>query len=71
MAIRLRLQELAQKQGLNMSRVQRQSGLTMMQVRRYWYNETSSVDLKALDVLSQLLHIQPGEFFRREETNDE
>ena len=63
---RLRLRELAEARGLNMSQVQRQSGLTMGMVRRYWYNEgkdgpLNEVQLEALDRLARLLGVQPGE----------
>jgi transcriptional regulator with XRE-family HTH domain len=70
MAIKIRLRELAQAQGLNLSQVQRRSGLTMTLVRRYWRNETSSVSLEALDVLSNLLHIAPGDLLVKEQTTD-
>ncbi len=70
MAIKIRLQELAQAQGLNLSQVQRRSGLTMTLVRRYWRNETSSVSLEALDVLSNLLHIAPGDLLVKEHATD-
>ncbi len=61
--VRLRLRELAQARGLNMSQVQRKTGLTMGMVRRYWYNQTTQVDLLALDALARLLEVPPGTFF--------
>lgn len=60
MPIKIRLQELAQSRGLNQSQVQRRTGLTMTQVRRYWRNETSEVSLHALDAPSDLLQVAPG-----------
>jgi transcriptional regulator with XRE-family HTH domain len=66
MAVKIRLQELAEAQGLNLSQVQRRSGLTMTLVRRYWRNETTSVTLEALDVLSDLLHVAPGDLLVKE-----
>lgn len=74
MAVRLRLKELAEARGLNMSQVQRQSGLTMMLVRRYWYNAgkngpLEAVNLAAIDALSKTLRVQPGDLF--EHTPDE
>lgn len=59
--VRLRLSELAQAQGMNMSQVQRQSGLTLGMIRRYWLNRTTTVSLPALGVLAELLHVQPGD----------
>ncbi len=66
MAVKIRLQELAQARGLNLSQVQRRTGLTMTQVRRYWRNETSSVSLHALEALCDLLEVMPGELLARE-----
>jgi transcriptional regulator with XRE-family HTH domain len=67
---RLRLRELAEERGLNMNQVQRQSGLTMGAVRRYWYNTQDGrsdgsplalVSLDALERLAALLHVLPGD----------
>jgi hypothetical protein len=35
---KLKVKELAEERGLNMSQLQRKSGVTMPSVRRYWYN---------------------------------
>ena len=59
--VHLRLKELAESKGLNLSQVQRQSGLTMGMVRRYWYNKTGQVTLEALGILADLLKVKPGE----------
>ncbi len=63
---RLRLKELAEERGLNMSQLQRRSGLTMGMVRRYWLNETGEVSLEALDRLAALLDVNPGELLVHE-----
>ena len=34
---KLRLNEVAEQKGLNISQLQRKSGLTMGMIRRYWY----------------------------------
>jgi transcriptional regulator with XRE-family HTH domain len=70
-AVKIRLQELAEAQGLNLSQVQRRSGLTMTLVRRYWRNETSSVSLEALDTLSNLLQVAPGDLLTKKNITDE
>ena len=67
---RLRLRELAEARGLNMSQVQRQTGLTMGQVRRYWYNDTSLVALDALSALARLLNVTPGELLVSDPVQD-
>ncbi len=73
---RLRLRELAEERGLNMSQVQRRSGLTMGAVRRYWYNTQDGkidgpplalVSLDALEKLASLLHVHPGELIVSEQ----
>lgn len=49
--MKLRIDEVAANQQLNLSQVQRKTGLTMTKLRRYWYNETKSVELEALETL--------------------
>ena len=49
--MKLRIAEIAAAQELNMSQVQRQTGLTMTKLRRYWYGETKSVEFNALEIL--------------------
>ncbi len=67
---RLRLRELAEERGLNMSQVQRRSGLTMGAVRRYWYNTTDGkaegprlalISLDAIEKIAGVLGVQPGD----------
>lgn len=64
---RLKIKEIAQGQGWNMSQLQRKSGLTMGMVRRYWRNETKEVSLEALDTLAELLGVTPGELLTDKE----
>ena len=63
----IRLEELSKARGLNMSQVQRRSGLTMGAVRRYWRKESSMVSLEALDKLATLLDVEPGELIGRDD----
>ena len=49
--MKLRIRELAEGFDLNLSQVQRQTGLTLGKLRRYWYNETRSAELDALETL--------------------
>ncbi len=64
--VRLKLRELAERKGFNMSRLQRRSGLTMGMIRRYWLNETGEVKLDALGMLAQLLEVKPGDLLTDE-----
>jgi len=66
MIVKLKLRELAEQRNLNLSQVQRETGLTMGLVRRYWYNDTSSVQLDAICKLALLLDVMPGELFEFE-----
>ena len=59
--VKLRVREVAQAKGFNLSRLQRRSGLTMGMIRRYWYNETTQVSLDALGTLAHLLEVKSGE----------
>ena len=62
--ITITLDAVATARGLKMAQLQRQSGLDMGLVRRYWRNETTSIDLRALDKLCALLECQPGDLIK-------
>ena len=64
---RLKLREIAEQQGFNMSQLQRKSGLTLGMIRRYWRNETKEVNLEALDTLATLLGVKPGQLLTDDE----
>ena len=59
--ITIRLSAIAERQGKNMSQVQRESGLTMGMIRRYWNNETIDIRLPAIETLCRLLKCDVGE----------
>lgn len=59
--IRIRLAEIATKNGKNMSQVQRESGLTMGLVRRYWKSEPESVQLEAIEKLCRMFDVPVGD----------
>ncbi len=73
---KLRLKEIAEAQGLNMSQLQRQSGLTMGVVRRYWYSTANGladgdplemVSLTHINRLAEVLNVRPGELLGTED----
>jgi hypothetical protein len=73
---RLRLRELAEARGYNMSTLSRDSRLTLNMVRRYWYNsangleggpQLTEVSLPALDALADVLGLHPRDLIEREE----
>ena len=66
---KLRVRQIAEGQGLNMSQLQRQSGLTMGVIRRYWYNTVNGladgeplqmVSLDHLNRIADVLQVRPG-----------
>lgn len=59
--IAIRLSAIAERQGKNMSQVQRESGLTMGMIRRYWNNDTIDVRLPAIETLCKLLNCDIGD----------
>ncbi len=59
--VSLRVRELAENQGLNISKLQIKSGLAMTTVRRYWYEEGEQVSLVALAALAKALNVEPSE----------
>ncbi len=59
--VKLIIKELAEKQHISQSRLQRESGITMPQLRRYWYNESESVVLDALARIAKVLGVKPGD----------
>ncbi len=70
--MRLQVKEMAEARGLNMSQLQRQTGLTMGMVRRYWYNEgkgqsLDGVQLSALSKIAAVLGVRTGELIYDEE----
>jgi len=57
--IRLRIKELAEEKKMSQSRLQREAGVTMPQLRRYWSNNTESVTLDALARIARALGVGP------------
>ncbi len=76
---RLRIREIAEEQGLNMSQLQRQSGMTMGVVRRYWYNTANGlaegdplemVSLAYINKLAEVLRVEPGDLLGDQEKSE-
>jgi hypothetical protein len=73
---RLKVREVAEAQGLNMSQLQRKSGVTMPSVRRYWYNTKDGkvegqsireVDLTVLAAIAAALGVKSRDLFTDED----
>lgn len=76
----LRVRELAEQKGLNMSQLQRKSGVTMPSVRRYWYNTRDGkavgeplreVDLGVLRALATTLGVTTRDLFGEDSEDSE
>jgi DNA-binding Xre family transcriptional regulator len=59
----LRIRETAESKGYNLNRLQRETGMSMSQARRYWYNDTASVRLDAIDKICKLLDVTESDLF--------
>lgn len=70
MAIRLAIKEIAEKQGINQSRLQIKAGVTLPLLSRYWNNKTESVTLVALDRIARALGVKPGDLLVEESDQD-
>ena len=68
---RLRIKELAEKQGISQSLLQRKAGVTMPQLRRYWNNESESVVLDALSRIAKVLGVKPGDLIVEDDEIEE
>jgi hypothetical protein len=71
MNVRLRVKEEAERQGLCLSRLQREAKLSVTTARRYWYNSRSGlardtgtlteVNLTTLSAIAAFLRVPPGD----------
>ena len=59
--VHLIIKELAEQKNISQSRLQREAGVTMAQLRRYWFNQSESVTLDALERIARVLGVKPGE----------
>jgi DNA-binding Xre family transcriptional regulator len=65
--IRLRIKEVAEAQGLNQSRLQIKSGVTIALLRRYWHNQSKDVRLEELEKIARALGVKPGDLLAGDE----
>ena len=56
----LRLRELAETRGVTVTQLQRQSGLSRRQLRRYWDNQVKRPNPAVLDELAAILSVDPA-----------
>lgn len=63
----LRLGELAEARGVTLAQLQRQSGLSRRQLRRYWDHQVKRPNPAVLDKLATTLDVDPAELLLRPE----
>jgi DNA-binding Xre family transcriptional regulator len=63
----VRLKEVAEAKGYNLSRLQKASGIDMGVIRRYWKWDSNlqSLHVPSLDKLCALLDCEPGDLIKR------
>lgn len=61
--LRLRIEELRQERGMSQSKLQREAGITMPQLRRYLENTTESVVLDSLYRIARALGVKVADLF--------
>lgn len=66
--ITIKLKEVAEKQGVKMYRLQKETGLDAGLIRRYWHNKTTSIDLRYLDRLCDYLGVATGDILEHTST---
>jgi transcriptional regulator with XRE-family HTH domain len=78
--VRLRLREIAEKQGLNMLQLSHRSATSLTSIRRYWYGTKSgrkegdplrNVDLDLLERFAKVLGVKVLELFEEVEGQKE
>ena len=67
--LRLRIKDLAEQKRMSQSRLQREAGVTMPMLRRYWNNDTESVHLASIEKIAKALDVQVRDLF--DEDNSE
>jgi hypothetical protein len=72
--VRLRVRELAEARGLNISSLQREAKIPMSTARRVWYSTSDGsangpplqlVNLEVIDQLSRFFRVEPGKLLMR------
>lgn len=63
---RLRIKEIAESKGYNMSRLHRAADIAFTTVKRVWQNPDSSVTLETLEKIARVLGVPVQELFEPE-----
>lgn len=63
---RLRIRELAEQQGLNITQLSRQADIAYSTAHALWHNRSESPNLKILDKIARVLGVQVRDLFADE-----
>jgi DNA-binding Xre family transcriptional regulator len=63
MAVRLKVRELAEIRGLNITTLSRKAEISPSQAWRIWHNKVSQLEFKTLDRLARALEVSVGELW--------
>jgi len=69
--VKLIIHELAEQRKMSQSRLQREAGVTMPMLRRYWTNNTDSVHLESMEKIARALGVQVRDLFGPSESASE
>jgi DNA-binding Xre family transcriptional regulator len=61
MAVRLRVKELAKKQGYNISTLSRKSDVSQNTIRRLWHDPFRHVEISVLERIAHVLGVATGD----------
>ena len=66
---RLRIKELAEKQGIRQYKLAELSGVTPQLLSHYWNNQTQRVSLVHLERIAKALNVRVGDLFVSDESD--
>ena len=69
--VRLLIKDLAEQKGISQSRLQREAGVTMPMLRRYWQNDTDSVHLVSMVKIARALGVRVSDLFAEDDATSE
>ncbi len=67
--LKIYLQEMADANEINKSQLSLRAQVGIGVVRRYWDNETTSVDLRVIEKFCDALKCEPGDLIKRVREN--
>jgi len=63
--IQIRLRQIAEAKNINKSQLSLRAQVGIGVIRRYWNDDSTSVDLRVIDSLCEILDCEPGDLIKR------